>query len=313
MLKNMKKIVAMALPVLTLSLTSCNRGAEFLNYEKARAFIVDTYDEHALDTVPMVYTANFNKMEANVDINYVTPDGGSDSSNIAFGFNGIHATINDRYAICLSSTLLDAIETYYSDFVAFALSIQEESPIDLDYVLIDNSITKITLATSEKMVGSLLVRLLQMAASTIDVASKVGFIPKINDDGTMTAETEAVKTVQAAIFKFVNSIRSDASKAATMTNTIIDVINYLSVTVFDSSEARGEVFHTYLTTDKYGFLRDLNFTFKSGFAINGLTSLKEYDSKTPTEGDKPKTSDPYRFTLDGSFDFDFNINAKYAK
>lgn len=331
MFKNMKKLIAVALPVLTLSLTSCDRGAKLLSYEKVREFAENTYDSHALDTVPMVYTGNFNKMEANVNVSYVTPEGNKDSFNVSFGFNGIHVTINDRYAICLSSTLVDSIEKYYSDFVGFAISLQETSPIDMNYILIDNSSTRVAFTTSEKMIGSLLVKLLQLASGAADAASSAaGFLPRLRSLNNPSATTQVGALVQQAIIAITNMIYSSSqsggggkvpgggekpdNKPLKFANFLISYLNYFAVSVFDSSKAHGEVFHTYLTADKYGFLRDLDFFFKSSFTLNGIAALKEYTSGEPQEGEQPKDiGAPYRFTLSGSFDFDFNIHADYAK
>lgn len=321
MFNNMKKIVALALPVVTLTLTSCGDQSKTITYDKMRRFATEQYDQYALDAVPTTYKFNFNKMQAALDVDYTTPSGGSQAFTFSFGFNGIHAVFKDRYAVCLSSGLVDTIEKYYSDFVGLAISLREEPPIQMLYHLMSNNCTKIDLTASEKLVGSVLVELLQFVAGTIDlISSFTGFIPNIDQ---LTEDTpRIIQMVVMYIYQIVNSFVPEETnqtkkevreqKVKNITNTVIGILNYLSLTVSDSSKASGERFNSYLTTDSHGFLDAFNFIFKSSFVITGQTTLKRYSTSSPKAGERPISTDvPYHYTLTGSIDFDFNVVSEY--
>lgn len=314
----MKRLAALSLPLVALSLASCNNGPKYISYDKMRRFAAEAYDQYALDAVPATFTTNLNKVEANVVIDYKTPEGGSDSLVFSFGFSGIHVVVKDRYAYCLSSTLIDMIEQYYSDFAGIALSFQDEPPLQMNYELIGGNRSKVELTASENLVGSVLVKLLQLGAGVMDVASSyAGFIP-------INAESLPAKTPAGQVANAVNMLIqgilslpffedvSDINRYATLARRVIfALMDYAKFTVSSSSKSNGEVFDTYFTTDDYGLIDKFVFDFKSDFVISGLAQFKKYESDTPQLGDKPVTEAPYQFTMTGSFDIDIDIVSEY--
>lgn len=329
MFNNMKKIIALALPVVTLTLTSCGNRSKTITYDKMRRFASEQYDQYALDSIPTTYKYDFNKMQAVMDVDYTTPSGGSQTFAFSFGFNGIHAVLKDRYAVCLSSSLVDKIEKYYSDFVGLAISLKEEPPIQMLYHLIGDNCTMIDLSANEKLVGSVLVELLQFGAGVIDlVSSFTGFIPSLDQIDSAPKTTQMIMMyIYQLVQLLVSSGKQPAApdhdpekegegegeeKAINVTNTIFSVLNYSSITVSDSSKASGETFYSYLTTDSHGFLDAFNFIFKSSFTITGQAAFKRYATNSPKAGDRPiSTDEPYHYTLTGSCDFDFNVVSQY--
>lgn len=297
MFKNMKRIALMMLPVVTLvSTTSCGQSSRLASYDSMRKFAEDNYDQYALDTVPSSLIYNINRAKAEIDVTYTTPTGGSDSFNFSFGVAGIHVTLKDQYAIVLSSSLVDKIEQYYSDFSGLAISVIDESPIDMEYRIFGDKSTMITLDTNAKIAGNLLVKLLRVGVGAMDsVASMAGFIPE-----------EPTQQIGEAIVSILESILGAGNA-----DVGLYVMNYLALTISDSSKSDGDAFGTYLLTDKHGFLSELNFNFASSFAISGLAAFKKYSSANPREGDQPiGTEAPYQFTLKGSFDFDVKVQNK---
>lgn len=319
MFKNMKHLITLALPVVALTFTSCGNGPKTITYEQMRRFATETYDEHALDTIPATYVANLNKMQMDVVVNYTTPEGGSDSFNIAFGFNDIHISFKDRYAVVLSSTLIDSIEQYYSDFVGMAVSLKQEPPIQMLYQLLGNNCSKIDFVANEKIVGSVLVKLLQFLGGSLDLASSLsGFIP--NPEDVVDPEVEFKdKPIVLAIYETVLSLAKSLGKisfiseyAEYIPTVIFTMMDYASFSISDSSRTSGETFNTYLTTDSNGILDTFDFNFKSSFDLSGLVRYKQYDTKKPQPGDFPEQSRPYHLSISGSFDFDFDISSEIA-
>lgn len=310
MFKNMKRLAALSLPLVALSLASCNNGPKYISYDKMRRFASETYDQYALDAVPATFTTNLNKVEANVVIDYKTPEGGSDSLVFSFGFSGVHVVVKDQYAYCLSSTLVDMIEQYYSDFAGIALSLKEEPPVQLNYELIGGNRSKVGLTASENLVGSVLVKLLQLGAGVLDAASAyAGFIPFMGGTEPQKESSliicQAINGMLKAIQKFYPNLN-----APVVRRTILAIMDYAKFTVSNSSKSNGEVFNTYITTDDYGFLNKFVFDFKSDFVITGLAQFKNYGG-TPKEGDQPTVEAPYQFTMTGSIDFDIDIVSEY--
>lgn len=316
MFKNMKRLISLVLPVVAITTTSCGNATKTISYEQMRRFVSETYDDHAIDTIPVTYFANLNKAQADVTINYTTPDGGADSSDIAFGFNGIHLSIKDKYAYMLSSTLLDNIEQYYCDFAGLAVSVKQEPPIQMLYQLTGNNCSKINFVANEKIVGAFLIKLLQFFGATLDAVSSVsGFIPMGNDVDPSELTDPMVKNVYMAVMAIAEALGNVplvGTYAAFVPTVIFGLMNYTSFAVSDSSKSNGEYFNAYLTTDNYGMLNKLDFNFKSSFDISGLIWYKQYDSNKPEEGDHPSTSRPYHFSMSGSFDFDFDISSEIA-
>lgn len=320
MFKNMKRLATLSLPLVALSLTSCNNGPKYTTYDKMRRFAVETYDQHALDAVPTTVTTNFNKAQANIVIDYKTPDGGSNSLTFSFGFSGVHVVVKNQYAYCLSSTMIDMIEQYYSDFAGIAVSLQKEPPLQMNYALTGNNCSKIELTAKEQLVGSVLVKLLQLGTSVVDIASKLaGYIPT-NTQPSQQITKYIVMGIQGLLTLLFpipegaseSEVREIQNKIRRITNVIIGVMNYLELSVSDSSRADGEVFDSYLTTDSFGFINKLVFDFTSNFVITGLARFKTYESSTPREGDKPiATEAPYQFTMTGSIDFDIDVVSQY--
>lgn len=295
---------------LTYKYVIARDNAEKMSYDKIREYATKHYDEYALDAIPATFTTNLNKMQANIDVNYISPEGGEETFNIAFGFNGIHVVVKDQYAYCLSSGMIDMIEQYYSDFSGLALSLQDEPPIDMNYYLVGDERTKIELTTSQKVAGKLIIKLLQLGTGALDSLFAVtGYLPT---EGEPTSEIGSlVYDYLVQLFSGSSSGDKPDSKAEKYVRVIFGIMDYLQINVSDSSTAQGEKFKTYLNTDKYGIMKKLGFIFKSEFNISGLAAYKQYDSVTPKEGDRPTATEPYFFSLKGSVDFDFDISCKY--
>lgn len=310
MFKNMKHIALLALPVMALSLTSCGEYTAAIPYDTMRNFAADHYDEHALDTVPADYVINFNKMEAKINVTYSTPTGGTDSFVISSGYNGIHITLKDHYVFSLSSTMIDMIERYYSDFVSFVVKLQEEPPLELIYELIGNNCSKVDLTAKDAVTGKFVIRIVQTIVSMLDsFTSTFGYLPNPWAENPEPVTNpilieiyEQINTI-GMFKKLLNPERSEV---------IFGILNGLALTISESSESHGDVFNTYVTTDSYGFINKLDFNFKSSFNISGIMQFKKYDSDTPEEGDRPTGLEaPYSFSLNGSLNYDFDISAKY--
>lgn len=297
----MKQFITLALPVVALTFTSCGNSPRTVNYQQMRRFASENYDSHAIDTVPTDYMINFNNMTTNVVVEYNTPAGGFDSFTFSYGFGNVHIRLKDRYAITLSSTVIDSIEKYYSDFVAIALTLKDEPPVELLYQLFGNNCSKIDLVTSHKLVGDVLVRLLQFAVGAIDGLSAItGYMPL----GEMPTDP-----LRAMVYRYVMMALEAIPIRALDPSMFFGLMDYVSLTISDSSKSHGDVFETYVTTDNYGFLNKLDFNFKSSFEIAGLAAFKRYENAYPEEGERPiSTEAPYNFTLTGSFDYDFDIS-----
>lgn len=308
MFKNTKRFISLVLPVVAITATSCGNATKTVTYDQIRQYAVDNYDQYALDTVPAVFTANFNTLYANILVEYKTPEGGEDAFTIGFGLGGIHVTFNDKYAVSLSSVLIDNIEKYYSDFVGFAVSLKEEPPIKMIYQLASNNCAKIDVTTNEKLVGSVLVKLLQMLFGAFDIfSSTFGYLPEIDEEKAPT--NPALAEIYEQIIKM--SSKYDILDAV---STAFEVMNYAALTISNSSEAHGETFKTYITTDNCGFVNKLDFNFKSSFKIAALVSPKKYASDTPKEGDRPiNVGSPYQVKLTGSIDFDFDVLSQIVR
>lgn len=302
MFKNMKHAFILALPVMALATTSCSTS-RVVSYEQFRRFAVNHYDQYALDTVPAVYKYNFNKMQANIVFDYTTPTGGSDSLTFSFGYNGIHVAIKDKYAMSLSSTAVDTIEKYYSDLSGIAISIIDERPIDMDYILTGDYRTMIDLTTGHHLTGDFLIRIIQLVIGAADiVSSQTGYIP-------LEEYYKSKNPIVRAIVELAKEFNlSDQTLVA-----IFNFLNRYSVTIATSSKSNGDKFNAYLLTDDHGFMRTVDFNASSSFEVSGLLSFKKYQFEEPEEGDKPiGTEAPYRFTMTGSLDFDFDISTEFA-
>lgn len=206
-MKNMKKIITLALPVFALALTSCGDKAKTVSYDQMRRFASETYDQYALDTVPASYTINFNKFQANAKISYITATGGTDSYDINFALNDTKVVFRNLYSVCLSSALVDNVERYYSDFVGIALSLKEEPPIKMAYQLLNNNRSKIDFSANEKLFGSVLIKLLQFVAGALDMASAAaGYIPSDYTPGE--TDPQITKAVYGMIMYIAQMIQT---------------------------------------------------------------------------------------------------------
>ncbi len=300
MFKNIKRLATVGLPAFALIFTSCGTIAKVISYEQMRAFAKEQYDEHAIDTVPVNYIANFNSMNAHAIVDIITPTGEADQINLGFSHNGIHVKLKDRYAYFLSSIMIDNIERYYSNMVSFISDLDGNSPFELTYQLLEGNCSKIDITRSRENHGEFVVRLNKSITSLFDTISSVfGYIPSDPSE----IQNAVLKTIVAYII---------SSPIGDFSEYLFGIFNYVQLNIFNSSRSFGDVFNTYITTDSNGMINKLDFNFKSNFVVNGLAAYKHYDSTTPSEGDRPELESPYHFTLTGSFDFDFDISTEYA-
>lgn len=303
----MRKIITLALPIAALSLTSCGNNSKNVTYDAMRRFATEHYDQNALDAIPAIYRANFNKFQAGIDVSYATPDGGNESFNINFAFNGIHLEVKDRYAVCLSSTLVDMIEQYYSNFLGLAVSLKEEPPIQMLYQLFGDNHAKVKLGASEKLVSSFVIELVKFINSAFSALSDfVGYVPL---DGSIQDKKIAM------IFQYLQiGLSKIPFIGQYMFTPLVAMMDYTAISLLDTSKAHGETFDSYLSTDSYGFLNEFSFLFKSEFDINGLMSIKHYASDVPAEKEHPDSKSlPYKFNIKGSIDFDFDVTSEFVR
>ena len=308
-MNNMKKsLLMLGLPIFSLVMTSCTtssstkeKGTKDLTYSEARKFAEDNYDKNALNTVPTTMSYGINKFCYNLDINYETPDGGTETINLSADYQGIHLTLKDKYAYCISSSVVDTIEDHAATYYGAALSFVGEPPIELKYQLIDSEKLRFDVTTKTDIAGNVTVKLLSFVFSLLhgisDVAGYIdlGYSPKKED------------IIPTYILMLLNMIPGGyGSYLATF-------MNLASVTISPSSASNSDVFDIYMNSNSDGYLTDIGFEATSGFDISGFVNLKKYAKENPEFGDRPSETNKYKFTCVGSFECDIKVTTNFVE